>query len=230
MAKAEPTPDWWYEIAVEKPVIRQGNKPGVFRVSHGLNIYRDGHAVVLAPDGLGVDHTVPPIKPATRKLGQFWMRREPGKPWEIAPGEAISRRTDGKDVIEHGYSEMLSALGVDAVGPFDYPELKDDVKVGDSWPTTVIVGTYRNKRRIALICTFRESADGHRIDFRTADLSRQEGSWTIDAQGELVSYESKQLVVVSVVGAPEQTGLSEVTVKKKFAPKPTPPPTARQAL
>lgn len=195
-----------------------------------MRIYRQPSAIVLAPGGFGVDPTISPAKPTALHVGEFWMRRESGRAWEVFPDEPVRRRPTGKNIVEDSYGEVVSALGADAVGPFDYPELKRDVKVGDSWPMTVIVGTRYNKRRVAMICTLRDHPAGRRIEFRTADFSRQEGAWTIDDTGGLVAYESQQLVVVSVVGTAEKTGLSKVTVKKKIAPAPVPPPRAAVPL
>lgn len=229
-ARAVATPDWWYEITIEKPVIEQNARQRVFKLSQGVRIYREPSAMVLAPGGLDVDPSTPPVRPASLQVGEFWMRRESGSAWEVSSDEPVRRRPSGKNLVEDSYGEVVSALGADAVGPFDIPEFKSDVQVGDSWPTSVIVGTRYNKRRIAMICTLRHHATDRRIEFRTADMSRQEGSWTIDAKGELVAYESEQNIVVSVVGTPERTGLVKVTVRKKTAPESTPPPTARQNL
>ncbi len=226
---AERPPDWYYEIAIEKPVISKGRKT-VFRLSQGIRIYREGKALTLSPNGFGMDNDTPPPKPSELQPGGFWLRRERGHPWEISPDEPVSRRPTFRNVLEHGYGEVVSALGVDAVGPVDYPEITAYRKVGDSWPVSIIVGTRHNKRRVAMVCTLREGVDGRRIEFITADSSRQKGAWTIDAKGELVAYESEQIVISTPVGVPEKTSISKVTVKKKLAAKPTPPPTARQAL
>lgn len=226
---AERPPDWYYELDIEKPVTSKGRST-IFRIRQGFRIYREGKALTLSPGGFGMGNDTPPPKPTELQPGGFWLRREPGRPWEISPDEPVSRRPTFRSVLDHGYGEVVSALGVDAVGPFGYPEITAERKVGDSWPVSMIVGTRHNKRRVAMVCTLQEGGDGRRIEFITADSSKQKGAWTIDAKGELVAYESEQMVISTPVGVPERTSISKVTVRKKWAAKPTPPPTARQAL